>query len=179
MGECNSVLVGVSGHLLNWLQSVQRRCSTDLLDEVVRIHNQLCSPNSTVCELQSGYNSSCVFLRIVVFMTLRRYTSPRSFTEPPTSMVAAACVLPPHPRCLFNPSASVATRRSCISRGGITCMEQPASRRQKRTVPADLPTAFKHVTVTALKDVTVSASSSPPLQSSHVNCVKCPCNTSL
>jgi len=76
--------------------SSQPRRSTDLGEEVrtsaLRTPLVASSRAHTVPVVCSGVSS-----------TLRRHTSPGCFTEPPTSMVAAACVLPLHPRCLFHP----------------------------------------------------------------------------
>jgi len=42
--------------------------------------------------------------------------------------------------------------------GGITCVVQPTSRRQRCTVPSDLPTAFKDVFVSLFIWLTLIAS---------------------
>ena len=47
---------------------------------------------------------------------------------------------------------------TCVSSGGLTCVEQPTSRRQRCTVPSDLPTAFKDVFVSLFIWLTLIAS---------------------
>jgi len=121
--------------------SSQRRRSTDRLGEEVRTHNPSAlrtplvasSRADTVPVVCSGVSLSSRHCAVIP----RRDASPnhrRRWSLPP------ALCRHTHVACSIH--SSVVTRRSCVSGGGIMCMEQPTSRRQRGTVPADISTAI-------------------------------------
>jgi len=137
--------------------SSQHRRSTYLLGEEVRTHNPSAlrtplvasSREDTIPIVCSGVSLSSRHCAIIP----RRDASPnhrRRWSLPP------AFCRHIHVTCSIHPS--VVTRRSCVSSGGLTCMEQPTGRRQRCTVPCDLPTAFRDVFVPLFIWLTLTAS---------------------
>jgi len=99
---CNPVLAGVSGHLLDRLRSVLNAAARLIFSARKSEHiTPLLSELYWLRVPERIQFRLCVLAYRCLHDTAPSYSSLRCFTEPPTSMVAAACVLPP--RYLFYP----------------------------------------------------------------------------